>query len=84
MLVGPGLDRPGVLDTFAGKAKPEDFKLVQELTGLLQSVAVVVPKFDFFGHSLSVTREGLSPGTYLRESVTEVRVPREHHHISQP
>jgi hypothetical protein len=71
-----GAMAPMVLSMAAGNAKPDDLKPVQEVIGLLPSVAKVVRKFDFFGHNLSVTREGPSPGTYLRESVTEVRVPK--------
>ena len=47
-----------------------------EVIGLLPSVAKVVRKFDYFEHKLSVTRQGPSARTYLRESVTEVRVPK--------
>ena len=79
-----GAMAPMFLSMAAGNAKPEDLKPVQEVIGLLPSVAKVVRKFDFFGHNLSVTRQGPSPGTYLRESVTEVRLPREHNHVSQP
>jgi hypothetical protein len=71
-----GAMAPMFLSMAARNAKPEDLKLVQEVIGLLPSVAKVVRKFDFFGHNLSVTRQGPSPGTYLRESVTEVRVPK--------
>jgi hypothetical protein len=65
-----------ILGMAAEHATPADFKPVQEALGLLPSVAKVIRKFDFFGHTLSVTRKGPLPNTYLRESVTEVRVPR--------
>jgi hypothetical protein len=65
-----------ILGIAAEHAKPEDLKPVQEALGLLPSVAKVIRKFDFFGHNLSVTRKGPLPNTYLRESVTEVRVPK--------
>ena len=65
-----------VLGIAAEHAKPEELKPVQEALGLLPSVAKVIRKFDFFGHNLSVTRRGPLPNTYLRESVTEVRVPK--------
>jgi hypothetical protein len=79
--VADAVDRIGgmaamFLSMAAGNAKPEDLKPVQEALGLLPSVAKVIRKFDFFGHNLSVTRKGPLPNTYLRESVTEVRVPK--------
>jgi hypothetical protein len=42
----------------------------------LPSIAKVVRKFDYYGQSVSVTRKGPSSGTYLRETVTEVRLPK--------
>jgi hypothetical protein len=67
---------PLFLGMAAGNAKPEDLKPVQEVIGLLPSVAKVIRKFDFFGQSVSVTHKGPLPGTYLREKVTEVRMPK--------
>lgn len=71
-----GMMAPMFLPLAAANAKPEELKPVQEAIGLLPSVAKVIRKFDFFGHNLSVTRAGPMPGTYLRESVTEVRMPK--------
>jgi hypothetical protein len=71
-----GAMAPLFLSVAAANAKPEDLKPLQEAIGLLPSLAKVVRKFDFFGHRLSVTREGPMPGTYLREIVPEVRVPK--------
>jgi hypothetical protein len=65
-----------ILGIAAEHAKPEDLKPVEEALGLLPSVAKVIRKFDFFGHNLSVTRKGPLPNTYLRESVTEVRMAK--------
>jgi len=59
----------------AANAKPEEIKRVQEAIGLLPSIAKVVRKFDFFGNSLSVTRPGPMPNTFIQESVTEVGRP---------
>ena len=47
-------------------------KPLEEAVGLLPSIAKVVRKFDFFGHSLCVTLAGTEPGTYVRDSVVEV------------
>ncbi len=74
-----GAMAPMFLGMAAANAKPEELKPVQEAIGLLPSVAKVVRKFDFFGHNLNVIRQGPLPGTYLRESVTEVRMPNEAH-----
>lgn len=70
-----GAMAPMFLSMAGAHAKPEDLKPAQEMIGLLPSFAKVIRKFDFFEHSLSVTRAGPSPGTYLRQSVTEVRLP---------
>ena len=56
---------------------PEDMKTMQEALGLLPSVAKVIRKFDFYDRKLSITREGPSEGTYLREVVTLIRQPSE-------
>jgi hypothetical protein len=67
---------PLFLSMAAGNAKPEDLKPVQEVIGLLPSVAKVIRKFDFYGQNVSVMHKGPLPGTYLREKVTEVRMPK--------
>ncbi len=76
MLDKIGAVAPMFLSMAAANAKPEELKPMQEAIGLLPSVAKVVRKFDFYGHSLTLTRQGPMPGTYLRESVTEVRLPK--------
>lgn len=58
-----------------GKAKPEDLKPVMDAVGLLPSIAKVVRKFDYFEHKLSVTRVGAEPGTFVIETVQELRKP---------
>ncbi|MCA9238331.1 MAG: hypothetical protein KDA44_22820, partial [Planctomycetales bacterium] len=68
---------PMMLGMAAGKASPEDLKPVQELIGLLPSIAKVVRKCDFLEQRLAITRSGPLPNTYLRESVTLVRAPVE-------
>ncbi len=59
------------------KGNPEDLKPVQELLGLLPSLANVVEKFDFLEARLMVEQPGDSPDTYLKRSVTLVRPPTE-------
>ncbi len=74
-----GAMAPMFVGMAAANAKPEDLKSVQDAVGLLPSIAKVVRKFDFYGHSISDTRVGPVPGTYLRDSVTEVRSPEAAH-----
>jgi hypothetical protein len=71
-----GMMAPMLLGMAAANAKPEEIKPVQEAIGLLPSVAKVVRKFDFMDHSLKITRQGPTPGTYLQESVMEIRPPK--------
>jgi hypothetical protein len=71
-----GVMTPMFLIMAAANAKPEEIKPLQEIAGLLPSVAKMVRKFDFYGHSLIVTRQGPMPGSYLKESVTEIRPPK--------
>jgi hypothetical protein len=71
-----GAIAPMFLSMAAANAKPEEIKPVQDLIGLLPSVAKVVRKFDFYDHSLSTTRQGPMPGTFIKECVTEVRPPK--------
>jgi hypothetical protein len=70
-----GATLPMFLSMVAVNAKPEELKSAQEAISLLPSISKVVRKFDFFGHSLSIVHKGPTPNTYLRESVTEVRMP---------
>jgi hypothetical protein len=71
-----GAMAPMFLSMVAANAKPEEVKTLQEAVGLLPSVAKVIRKLDFYGHSLSVTRRGPMPDTYLKECVTEIRPPK--------
>jgi hypothetical protein len=71
-----GATLPMFLSMAAANAKPEELKPVQEAISLLPSIAKVVRKFDFFGHSFSIVRKGPAPNTYLSESVTEVPIPK--------
>jgi hypothetical protein len=66
---------PMFIGMAAGNAKPEEIQHVQEAIAILPSIAKVVRKFDFYGNNLSDTRKGPTPGTYLRDSVTEIRMP---------
>jgi len=75
MLNQVGATLPMFLSMAAANAKPEELKPVQEAIGLLPSISKVVRKFDFFGHSLGIVHKGPVPNTYVRESVTEVRMP---------
>ncbi|MAT71247.1 MAG: hypothetical protein CMJ58_17185 [Planctomycetaceae bacterium] len=68
---------PMFLGMAAQQAGPEQLKPVQELIGLLPSIAKVVRKCDFVEQKLTITREGPIPNSYLRESVTLVRAPGE-------
>ncbi len=70
-----GAVAPVIVGLAAGKAKPEQLKLVQDVLGLLPSVGKIVAKFDFLEAQMSVTQAGDQPGTYLRRSVTVVRPP---------
>jgi hypothetical protein len=52
-----------------------DLKIVQDLLGLLPSVAQIVAKFDFLESTMSVTKAGDAPNSYISHSVTLVRAP---------
>jgi len=73
MLNQAGAMAPMIVGLAAGKAKPEQLKLVQDVLGLLPSVGKIVSKFDFFEAQMSVTQAGDQPGTYHRRTVTVVR-----------
>jgi hypothetical protein len=75
MLNQVGATLPMFLSMAAAGAKPEELKPAQEAISLLPSISKVIRKFDFFGHSLGIVHKGPVPNTYLRESVTEVRMP---------
>ena len=66
---------PMFIGMAAANAKPEEVQHLQEAIAILPSIAKVVRKFDYFGNNLSDTRKGPAPGTYLRDSVTEIRLP---------
>lgn len=62
-----------VIGMVGGQADAEDLKPVQEVLGLLPSLARIVAKFDFLEARMSVTQKGDEPGSYLRRTVTVVR-----------
>ncbi len=72
-----GMIAPAIIGMVGAKGNPEDLKPVQELLGLLPSLANVVEKFDFLEARLTVEQPGDSPDTYVRHSVTLVRPPAE-------
>jgi len=72
-----GMIAPAILGMAGAKADPEDLKPVQEILGLLPSVANVIEKFDYLEASLTVEQPGDSPDTYFGQSVTLVRPPGE-------
>jgi hypothetical protein len=59
----------------AGAKNPEKMKLLQDAIGLLPSIANVIEKFDFLDARLTVVQKGDTPGSYLKRSVTLVRLP---------
>ncbi len=66
---------PMVMAAATADASEEDKKTINEVLGLLPSIAKVIAKFDFYEQKLSITREGPEEGQYLRESVTLIRQP---------
>jgi hypothetical protein len=72
-----GMIAPAILAMVGTKANPEELKPVQELLGLLPSVANVVEKFDFLEARLMVEQPEDSSDTYVRRSVVLVRPPAE-------
>ena len=70
-----GMIAPTIIGLAGGEAGSEELKPVQEVLGLLPSVARIVSKFDFLEAKLSVTQAGDEPGTYSRRSVVVVRPP---------
>ena len=68
-----GAIAPMFIGMMAMEADPEDIKPVQEIIGLLPSVAKVVRKFDFIEEKLSVDRGGPTPDTYRRDTVWLIR-----------
>lgn len=72
-----GAIAPMFIGMAAAQGNPEDLKPVQEIIGLLPSVAKVVRKFDFMEEQLTVTRAGSQADTYRRDSVWLIRAPEE-------
>ncbi|MGI9428370.1 MAG: hypothetical protein ACR2NM_06915 [Bythopirellula sp.] len=68
-----GAVAPMFIGMMAMEADPEDIKPVQEIIGLLPSLAKVVRKFDFIEEQLSVDRDGPTADTYRRDSVWLIR-----------
>ena len=57
----------------AGKADPEKVAVIQEVFGLLPSIAKVVRSFDFMDDQLVVTQEGPMENTYRRDTVVTIK-----------
>jgi hypothetical protein len=79
-----GLVAPIIIGMAGKEADAEELKPVQQILGLLPSVAKIVAKFDFLEAKLSVTQDGDEPGTYVRRTVTVVRPPGEPTAPSEP
>ncbi|HUT89129.1 MAG TPA: hypothetical protein VMY37_06520 [Thermoguttaceae bacterium] len=79
-----GLVAPMIIGMAGKEADSEELKPVQEILGLLPSVAKIVAKFDFLEAKLSVTQDGDEPGTYMRRTVTLVRAPAAPAETSEP
>jgi hypothetical protein len=72
------LDQAGAVATLVlgiagAQADAEALKPVQEILGLLPSVAKIVAKFDFLEAEISATQRGDEPGTYVRRTAILVR-----------
>lgn len=72
-----GTITPVVLGILGAQGNLEEMQPVQELLGLLPSVAKIVEKFDYLQAKLAVTQQGDSPDSYVTRSVTLVRPPSE-------
>ena len=68
-----GFLAPMIIGLAGAEADSADLEIVQEVLGLLPSVAKIVAKFDFLEAQLSVTQEGDEPDSYLRRSAILVR-----------
>lgn len=68
-----GAFAPAMFGMMGAQANEEWAKQVQELLGLLPSLAQIVEKFDFLEAKLSVTQSASEPGAYLKRVVTLVR-----------
>jgi hypothetical protein len=66
---------PMAIGMAGAQASPEDLKPIQEVIGLLPSIANVVRKFDFMERSLTVTRDGSAPMTFVTDSSMIIREP---------
>ena len=72
------IEQIGVLGTMgigmaAGQADPEKVAVIQEVFGLLPSIANVVRSFDFMDDQLVVTQEGPMENTYRRDTVITIK-----------
>jgi hypothetical protein len=54
-----------------------DLSVVQDILGLLPSVAKVIAKLDFNDATMTVSQPGAEAGSYTRQSVTLIKVPKE-------
>ncbi|MBN1852384.1 MAG: hypothetical protein JW829_06655 [Pirellulales bacterium] len=75
-----GAIAPMILGMIGAQADAEEMEVIQEILGLLPSIAKIVGKFDYLEQRLRVTQEGDAENTYVTRSVTLVRPPAE----SQP
>ncbi len=56
--------------------KGPDLKVIQEVLGLLPSVARIIGKFDFIDATTSACQPGSEAETYVRQSVTLIMPPK--------
>jgi hypothetical protein len=68
-----GMIAPMIIAMAGAQADAEELKPVQEILGLLPSVAKIVSKLDFFQAKISVSQECDEPGCYMQRTVTVVR-----------
>jgi hypothetical protein len=57
--------------------KGPDLSVVQDVLGLLPSVAKVIAKLDFQDATMTVSQPGSEAGSYSRQSVTLIKLPKE-------
>lgn len=72
-----GMLLPGILAMSGVDQEAEEMAVVQEVLGLLPSVAQIIAKFDFYEQKLSVTQEGEDPNTFVQHTITLIRSPEE-------
>ena len=72
-----GAIAPMFMGMAAAQTEGADLQQVQEMLGLLPSVAKVVRSFDFLEDKLVVTREGPIEGSFRKDSVMLIKAPSE-------